>query len=130
MKSLCKFFIFGIILIVLLVTFRCFISNMFSNSLISEQHSPDGRLKVVVFERDGGATTDWSTQISVMRSRKKLNDRDTGNIIVMDGSCVEGSDYSICWVDDATIEVFIADSVKTYQKKEKYGGITIKYVHR
>src|SRR5713226_3366552 len=45
--------------------------------------SPDGKLKAVVFERDCGATTGFSTQVSILPAGDKLlNDR--GNLFVAD----------------------------------------------
>ena len=38
------------------------------NEILSEMRSPDGRLKFIVFQRDCGATTAFSTQVSIIPS--------------------------------------------------------------
>jgi hypothetical protein len=43
--------------------------------------SPDGAAEAVLFQRDCGATTDFSTQISVLPSGSSLGDR-SGNVFV------------------------------------------------
>jgi hypothetical protein len=40
--------------------------NLYDNKEISRIPSPDGKIEVVIFERDCGAPTDVSTQISIL----------------------------------------------------------------
>jgi hypothetical protein len=49
-------------------TFAYFLTNDdgCANSMLSESRSPDGNYKAVVFERSCGATTGFSTQVSVL----------------------------------------------------------------
>src|ERR1051326_2288707 len=53
------------------------------DEVISEVPSPDGKLKVVVFERDAGATTDFSTQASIIGINQKLKN-EAGNVFARD----------------------------------------------
>ena len=46
--------------------------DMCGNDVTNEVASPDGKIKAVVFERDCGATTGFSTQISVLPDSKLL----------------------------------------------------------
>ena len=57
---------------------------MCGNEVFEEQLSPDGKLKAVIFQRDCGATTGFSTQISVLNSHKKLKN-ESGNVFVISG---------------------------------------------
>lgn len=57
--------------------------TMCDNQVISTSLTPDHRLKAVVFERDCGATTGFSTQVSVLLASQKLTD-EAGNALVVD----------------------------------------------
>jgi hypothetical protein len=54
-----------------------------ANSAIAEVRSPDGKYKAVVFERSCGATTDFSTQVSVLPSNAP-QPKSGGNALVVD----------------------------------------------
>ncbi len=43
-----------------------------ANTVIAESLSPDSEWKAVLFERSCGATTGYSTQVSLIRSRSDL----------------------------------------------------------
>jgi len=50
---------------------------------VSRQSSPDGNFVAVVFYRNCGATTPFTTEISVLRSVDRLADGSVGNIFSM-----------------------------------------------
>ena len=54
------------------------------NDVVARVPSPDGRHEAVVFQRDCGATTDFSTQVSVVRTGGSLPDAG-GNLLVTGG---------------------------------------------
>ena len=54
------------------------------NDVVARVPSPDGQLEAVVFQRDCGATTDFSTQVSVVRTGAALPDAG-GNLLVARG---------------------------------------------
>lgn len=56
---------------------------MCANEPLGEALSPDGARKAVVFQRDCGATTGFSTQVSVIASSSTL-DNSSGNVFVAD----------------------------------------------
>src|SRR5438093_11136049 len=58
-------------------------SGMCGNKQIAGSDSPDRRAKVVVFERDCGATTDFSTQVVILPPGEELGNR-SGNVFVVD----------------------------------------------
>jgi len=60
-----------------------FSSGMCENQIVSEIPSPDRSYKVVIFQRACGATTDFSTQISLLSLTSSLPD-DGGNIFATD----------------------------------------------
>jgi hypothetical protein len=51
------------------------------NTIQGRLASPDGRHQLVVFERDCGATTDYSTQVSVLGAGEALPD-EPGNVYI------------------------------------------------
>lgn len=54
-----------------------------ANEILATVPSPDGTLKAVVFQRDCGATTGFSTQVSALRARQTLPN-DGGILFVAD----------------------------------------------
>jgi hypothetical protein len=62
-----------------------------ANQVLETVKSPDGAKNAVVFVRDCGATTDWSTQASVIGIGETISDSDTGNALVI------GSDHGKAW---------------------------------
>lgn len=64
--------------------------------------SPDGQIKAVVFERDCGATTGFSTQVSILRANQTLPD-DGGNVLVTDAS--EASTVHVVWTGARTLQI-------------------------
>ena len=58
-------------------------SDLCGNEQLAEYRSPDGTMKVVVFERDCGATTDFSTQASLLLATRDLP-AESGNLFIAD----------------------------------------------
>lgn len=59
-------------------------SNMCANEINKEVNSPNQEFKAVIFQRDCGATTGFSTQVSVV-SKSKALPNEGGNILVIGG---------------------------------------------
>jgi len=53
------------------------------NAVLSSSPSPDGRHKLVIFERSCGAASDFSTQVSLLAAGAELG-HDGGNALVVD----------------------------------------------
>src|SRR5688572_11020252 len=58
-------------------------SGMCRNEVLAELPAPDNRNRAVVFQRDCGATTGFSTQVSVLRGSRRLPN-EGGNVFVAD----------------------------------------------
>lgn len=72
-------------------------SGMCANTILTEVMSPDRERRAVVFQRDCGATTGFSTQVSILRAGDSLPDDDGGNAFVADtdhGAAPAGPDGS------------------------------------
>ncbi len=59
-------------------------SDLCGNEIMNETLSPDGHFKALVFQRDCGATTGFTTQISLLPSNVSLPN-EAGNIFIVDG---------------------------------------------
>lgn len=78
-------------------------SDMCGNEMYSEVLSPNGKHKVVVFQRDCGATTGFSTQISIIESDDEL-ENESGNIYIIDGHPRDVSP-STKWASDTELRI-------------------------
>ena len=56
-------------------------SGLCGNDVIEEVVSPNGKTKALVFQRDCGATTGFSTQISILSYQARLPDK-PGNVFI------------------------------------------------
>ena len=72
-------FIFG--LIYMISPFSA--EDMCGNKIIRTELSPNKKHKIVIFWRDCGATTDFSTQVSILKVDEKL-ENESGNIFSAD----------------------------------------------
>ena len=104
--------------------------NTISNSYIS----PNKEFKIVIFERNCGATTDFSTQVSLVKSDIEIRKDDDGNIFSADrdGGKAEtdenGNIYLKAeWLDNNNILINYDSKIRIFKKELKQNGITISY---
>ena len=64
------------------------LSDVCGNDLVAEHLSPDGKAKLLIFQRDCGATTGFSTQASLVATEAKLSGS-SGNLFIA------GTDHGI-----------------------------------
>lgn len=95
--------------------------TMCGNDIYNEYLSPNGKLKAVVFQRDCGATTWFSTQISILPAHNVLGN-EAGNIFIIDGDPREVAP-NLEWVDDKRIKILRKLTGKEYAAKTHYGWI-------
>lgn len=91
------------------------------NDIHKEYLSPDGKLKAVVFQRHCGATTGYSTQISIIPALDSLRN-EMGNVFMVDGYSREVAP-NLEWVDDRRIKIFRKLTGKEYAAQTHYGWI-------
>lgn len=105
------------------------------NEVLSEVMSPGGRLKAVVFERDCGATTGFSTQVSILPVVEALPN-EAGNVLVAD--CDHGKAPSgpgggpalrVTWLSDRQMRIEHHPGARIVRSEAKHGGIKIEYAH-
>jgi len=103
------------------------------NEILTELPSPDGRLIAVVFERDCGATTDFSTQVSVLPKASRLPDQG-GNVFVADtnhGAVPPGPgggpEVEVIWSDRATLMIRHRSEARVFKSERRVKGVTVVY---
>ena len=103
------------------------------NTVIQEIPSPSGNLKAIVFERNAGATTSFSTQISIIQASETLKN-DGGNTFIADcdhGKAPRaswgGPAVLVEWIDDKTLSITHHPDARVFKSEEILLGCKIKY---
>lgn len=106
---------------------------MCGNRIIEKLESPDKKISVVIFVRDCGATTGFSTQVSIIEASVGLSNN-VGNILVMsdkpgDGLSFDGGGAKVEaeWVGQNALKIYFDKRTKIFKQKYEYKGIEISY---
>ena len=89
---------------------------MCGNEIFQEVYSPDNEYKAVVFQRDCGATTGFSTQISILKAPAKLPN-ESGNIFAMDGH-PDWTEVKINWETNRLVSIGYSEGYEVLNKKD------------
>ena len=130
MQESCSFrFVLVFMLIILLTGCR---ADRY-NSEVGRTDSPDGLYTAVAFVRNIDATTDFSTQVSILRLGAGLDNR-AGNIFIGDsdhGRAAGLKDHSywmkILWTSPTELLVQYDQNIRVFKKIDKYKSISIRY---
>jgi hypothetical protein len=102
------------------------------NTVLTDIQSPDGQHHVVVFGRSCGATTDFSTQVSIEARSSSVSG--AGNVFIADtdhGMAPTGPgggpDVSVRWVDASTVEISYNARARVFHKAVRQGGIEVRF---
>jgi hypothetical protein len=98
---------------------------MCDNEIFYEALSPGGRFKVIIFQRDCGATTDFSTQISLLPSDAALPN-EGGNIFVVKGH-PRDRNIEIAWMNSTELVIKHTTGLDPYKKEIARKGIRVTY---
>jgi hypothetical protein len=103
-------------------------ASMCANGIVREDTSPDRRWKAVVFERDCGATTRESTQVSIVPAAAELPN-ESGNVFV---AYVDPSLVRVSWTDpnSAIVSRPKLSKESVFLQEEKVKNVTITFVAR
>ena len=108
--------------------------DMCGNQVLAEFPSPNRQMKAVIFERDCGATTDFSTQVSILPSKEQLRN-EGGNVFVADtdhgrapSGAGGGPEVRVHWVSDAVAEIQHHPAARIHKNSTWLGGIKVSYV--
>jgi hypothetical protein len=103
------------------------------NQILQDVPSPDGRRHGVVFARDCGATTDFSTQVSILTAARRVTGG--GNVFVVDSDhgranagAGGGPSVAVRWLDTRTLEVHYDGRVRVFAQEKRHDDTDIKYV--
>jgi hypothetical protein len=109
--------------------------SMCANEPLGEALSPDGARKAVVFQRDCGATTGFSTQVSVIASSSTLGNS-SGNVFVADadhGSAPAGPGggpwVSVHWLAADQLVVRHHPATRVFKAAPQVRAVHIRYEH-
>jgi hypothetical protein len=115
----------------LLASFSC--SSPCQNEIIIQALSPSGRQKAIVFQRDCGATTGFSTQVSILGSNESLPNA-SGNAFTSDsdhGKAVSGRGGGpivfVRWLSESEIEISYDSKARIFSKESSANSVKIRY---
>ncbi len=98
-------------------------SNMCENTVISSVASPDNQWQAVLFERSCGATTGFTSQVSIIESDVKLPNGDAGNIYISEGY---PKGYLLTWESEKILKI-TGGSGEIYKNEKMHKGVSISY---
>lgn len=93
--------------------------GMCGNDIHKSIASPNGDLKAVIFQRDCGATTGFSTQISILGAAEDLSN-ESGNIFSSDGH-PENSAPKVNWTSENSLTIHRRAMVQIYNQEQTWG---------
>ena len=96
-----------------------------SNTTIAEVPSPSGEFNAVVFDRGCGATTGFSTQVSLLRRGERLSNTG-GNALVVDaGHAPLPLQVQAEWLSDGVLRLAYDPRLRTFTKESAVSGVTL-----
>jgi hypothetical protein len=107
--------------------------KMCGNQIINSTALPEVNKKVVVFQRDCGATTGFSTQITILEIGEELKN-EPGNIFTADtdhGKAPSGQgggpEVKVMVVSGSTIKILHHRNARVFNHQMQWQGVTIEY---
>lgn len=108
-------------------------ASMCENTVLKTVISPNKKQKLVVFARNCGATTDFSTQISIIDADDKLPN-DPGNVFVADcdhGTAPSGPgggpEVLVSWIGEDSVKISHDPLARVFLSESNWEGIQIEY---
>ena len=95
-----------------------------ANTVYQVIESPDKTYKAVLFERNCGATTGFSTQVSVVPIDFSLPEEE-GNVFIVDGH-PDNSGLKLNWRSGTQLTINNADP-QAFKAEERMDSVTIEY---
>jgi len=109
-----------------LITITCLLwavgCGLCRNEIGHEEYSPDRKLKAVVFKRDCGATTGFTTQVSLLGSAERLPD-EAGNVFIADGD----PKIRVLWQSNNEVLVRFPPETKVHLKQNQAARVSVRY---
>ncbi|MGY8908899.1 MAG: DUF5412 family protein [Flavobacteriales bacterium] len=128
MKTIYKILIGFLIIGLSVFIYFCFIfssilgsNDMCGNTIIETKFSPNQNNKIVLFHRSCGATTGFSTQVSIL---EKDNDLEIENSAIL---IIDKDSLDIKWINDDEVSIEINKNSEVFKKQNHFNGIKINY---
>lgn len=106
------------------MVFETMLGNICGNETLQQSYSPNGLYKAVVFERDCGATTGFSTQVSILPVGEELSDSDAGNTLICSDDFGR-QEIKIEWEGSRCLKLFYSERACDLSKEAGQTGISI-----
>lgn len=95
------------------------------NDIFQTISSPSQKYSAVIFNRDCGATTGFSTQISITGFGDSLSNNG-GNILVIDNHPSK-TKVQVLWLSDSELTITSLGKNKIYSQEHSFGKVKINY---
>lgn len=102
------------------------------NTTLAQAMSPRGAHRAVVFARSCGATTGFSTQVSVVPARAGLPN-DVGNVFVADKAHSGpggGPVVEVAWLDESRLVIRHDPRARVFHSEPRAGAVQVTYERR
>lgn len=99
-----------------------------SNTVLSASVSPDKLHRAIIFQRDCGATTAFSVQVSVLAIKERV--RGGGNTFVADAGrpAEKIPDVRLRWLANNVLQIRYAPHLlRIFKQRRKLGTVTVIY---
>jgi hypothetical protein len=107
----------------LLVGIRC---SPCANEIEQSVVSASGEFKALAFQRDCGATTGFSTHVSVLRASRTLPN-DDGNAFICTPTRTASRSVVLSWSAPHRLKISYSKGVQVFRKASNVGEVTIEY---
>lgn len=121
--------IISIIIVILMFSIKVILppSEFGNNDIIKRSDSPDGTLTAIAFIRNCGATTPFSTQVSIIYKSDKFTNNDTGNVFI----CEHSEKVDIEWKNNSCLIIYYSGSdADILEQVIKNNNTTIEYIKK
>lgn len=111
-------------------------SGMCATTVFDEIPSPSKKLKAVVFQIDCGATTDFNTQVAIVRASFDTSDAKSlpKGFFVADkdhgrapAGITQGPEVRLTWDSDEALNLQYHQFARIFRSESEQRGVTIKY---
>lgn len=119
--------------VALLYTGHLITSGMCGTRIATEVPSPSSRLKAVVYELDCGATTDFSTQVAVLKAGEEPEDS-AANAFIADSnhaaipvSSIGVIDVHVQWLSNVELKIQYPERARVFKHQNRVRGVSVLY---
>lgn len=98
------------------------------NTILTDSPSPGGNKRAVIFERSCGATTGFSSQVSVLDANKTFPNS-SGNVFIADGDhgAVKEMAVTVRWLSRDQFVIRYPARARVFKKEVQARGVAVEY---